>query len=111
MPLLYLPYTIILISERYCQWKSHFSNHRGHRMRKVSSETSLGHKFQSGASPLAPGFCAGVCREGAGPAYRMVTEAGFYLSISVAEITARLLSGPWVHLQQPIPMSGCKRIT
>lgn len=98
MPLLYLPYTIILISESYGQWKSHFSNLRDHLMRKVSLKTSLGHKFQRGASPLAPGFCA-VYREGACPAYRMVTEAGFYLSISVAEITARLLTGPWVHLQ------------
>lgn len=54
MPLLYLPYTIILIFESNGQWKSHFSNHRGQLMGKVSLKTSLAHKVRRGAFPLAP---------------------------------------------------------
>lgn len=60
MPLLYLPYTIILIFESNGQWKNHFSNHRGQLMGKVSLKTSLDHKFRRGASPLARSVLAFV---------------------------------------------------
>lgn len=54
MPLLYLGYTIILISESNRRWKSRFSNHSCQLMGKISPQTSLDHKIQRGASPLAP---------------------------------------------------------
>lgn len=63
MPLLYLPYTIILIFESNGQEKSQpqgVTNYRGQLMGKVSLKTSLNYKFRRGASLLAP-FPPGIC--------------------------------------------------
>lgn len=54
MPLLYLRYTIILISESSGPWKSRLSNHSCQLVGKISPQTSPDHEIQRGASPLAP---------------------------------------------------------